>query len=158
MGLGTLLGPEGTNLGAASALVAGGAGLVCSMGRDRSVEPLLRRCWSVRLRVGGLVGVCGGRRWNRGRGFTRCLRTAQWTRASLVFASCSSSSVSFGAQVGWVRMLSQVFKGTRWMPWHQEPKKDVGACDKPRGVGNRTLIRGFPNGETPLESCPVTRT
>ena len=51
----------------------------------------------------------------------------------------------------------QVFKGTRWMPWHQEPKKDVGACDKPRGVGNRTLIRGFPNGETRLESCPVTR-
>jgi hypothetical protein len=43
---------------------------------------------------------------------------------------------------------SQVIKGTRWMPWHQEPMKDVGACDKPRGVGNQTLIRGFPNGET----------
>ena len=43
---------------------------------------------------------------------------------------------------------SQVIKGTRWMPWHQEPKKDVGACDKPRGVGNQTSIRGFPNGET----------
>ena len=42
----------------------------------------------------------------------------------------------------------QVIKGTRWMPWHQEPKKDVGACDKPRGVGNQTSIRGFPNGET----------
>ena len=42
----------------------------------------------------------------------------------------------------------QVIKGTRWMPWHQEPMKDVGACDKPRGVGNQTLIRGFPNGET----------
>jgi hypothetical protein len=26
--------------------------------------------------------------------------------------------------------------------------KDVGACDMPRGVGNQTLIRGFPNGET----------
>ena len=26
--------------------------------------------------------------------------------------------------------------------------KDVAACDKPRGVGKRTLIRGFPNGET----------
>jgi len=24
------------------------------------------------------------------------------------------------------------------MPWHQEPKKDVGACDKPRLVGNQT--------------------
>jgi hypothetical protein len=42
----------------------------------------------------------------------------------------------------------QVNKGTRRMPWHQEPKKDVGACDKPRGVGNQTLIRGCPNGET----------
>ena len=42
----------------------------------------------------------------------------------------------------------QVIKGTRWMPWHQEPMKDVGACDKPRGVGNQTSIRGFPNGET----------
>ena len=42
----------------------------------------------------------------------------------------------------------QVDKGTRWMPWHQEPMKDVGACDKPRGVGNQTSIRGFPNRET----------
>ena len=23
-------------------------------------------------------------------------------------------------------------KGTRWMPWHQESKKDVNGCDKPR--------------------------
>jgi hypothetical protein len=45
-------------------------------------------------------------------------------------------------------ICGQVFKGTRWMPWHQEPMKDVGACDMPRGVGNQTLIRGFPNGET----------
>jgi hypothetical protein len=42
----------------------------------------------------------------------------------------------------------QVDKGARWMPWHQEPMKDVGACDKPRGVGNQTVIRGFPNRET----------
>ena len=42
----------------------------------------------------------------------------------------------------------QVDKGARWMPWHQEPMKDVGACDKPREVGNQTLIRGFPNRET----------
>src|SRR6476469_4095485 len=45
-------------------------------------------------------------------------------------------------------ICGQVFKGTRWMPWHQEPMKDVGACDKPRGAGNRAVIRGFPNGET----------
>jgi hypothetical protein len=52
--------------------------------------------------------------------------------------------------------VHQVDKGTRWMPWHQEPMKDVGTCDKPRVVGNRTVIRGFPNGATRLESCPVT--
>ena len=53
-------------------------------------------------------------------------------------------------------LCGQVFKGARWMPWHQEPMKDVGTCDKPRGVGNRTVIRGFPNGETRLDSFPVT--
>ena len=68
-----------------------------------------------------------------------CLRTAQWTRASLIFCG-------------------QVFKSKRWMPWHQEPKKDVVACDKPRGVGKRAVIRGCPNGETPHESCRVTCT
>ena len=52
--------------------------------------------------------------------------------------------------------VTQVFKGARWMPWHQEPKKDVGICDKPRGVDNQTVIRGFPNGETRLEASPVT--
>jgi len=104
VGLGTLLGPEGTNLGGLLLASAGWGGRCwfALMGRDRSVEPLLRRCWSVRLRVGGLVGVCGGRRWNRGRGFTRCLRTAQWTRASLVFASrmyCFASGLALGC--GW---------------------------------------------------------
>ena len=54
--------------------------------------------------------------------------------------------------------VNQVFKGARWMPWHQEPKKDVGICDKPRGVDNQTVIRGFPNGETRLEASPVTHT
>ena len=52
--------------------------------------------------------------------------------------------------------VAHVFKGARWMPWHQEPKKDVGICDKPRGVDNQTVIRGFPNGETRLEASPVT--
>ena len=52
--------------------------------------------------------------------------------------------------------VAQVFKGARWMPWHQEPKKDVGICDKPRGVDNKTVIRGFPNGGTRLEASPVT--
>ena len=34
------------------------------------------------------------------------------------------------------------------MPWYQEAMKDVGSCDKLRGVATRTLIRRFPNGET----------
>lgn len=42
----------------------------------------------------------------------------------------------------------EVFKGTWWMSWHQEPMKDVGDRDRPRGVVNLAVIRGFPNGET----------
>ena len=34
-------------------------------------------------------------------------------------------------------LLWSSFKSKRWMPWHLEPKKDVGICDKPRGVDNR---------------------
>lgn len=49
----------------------------------------------------------------------------------------------------------QVVEGIRWMPWHQEPMKDVGGCVKPRGVASQTLIRGFPNGGTWPESCRV---
>jgi hypothetical protein len=99
---------------------------------------------------GGVVGAVSG----------RTLRTAQWTRASsdsVVQSLCRSAhSMSFRA---WVCgfLCGQVFKGTRWMPWHQEPMKDVGGCDKPRGAVNRALIRGFPNGGTPHQSCGVTR-
>ena len=121
----------------------------------------LARCWVLReqprggcclgrdLRFGRTAGllVCslwGGWTWLVGAGWSKvaggCLRTAQWTRASLN------------------DLCGQVFKCTGWMPWHQEPKKDVVACDKPRGVGKRTVIRGSPNGETPHESCRVTRT
>ncbi len=85
-----------------------------------------------------LVGGCRGWAWSCGGVAARMLRTSQWTRASLF-------------------SVAQVFKGARWMPWHQEPKKDVGICDKPRGVDNQTVIRGFPNGETRLEASPVTR-
>jgi len=44
--------------------------------------------------------------------------------------------------------LGQVIKGSRWMPWRQEAKKDVVSCDKPRLAANRRLSRGFPNGAT----------
>ncbi len=55
-------------------------------------------------------------------------------------------------------ICGQVFKGARWMPWHQEPMKDVGGRDRPRGAVNRALIRGCPNGETRQSSWAVTRT
>jgi hypothetical protein len=45
-------------------------------------------------------------------------------------------------------LYDQEIKGTRWMPWRQEPMKDVGGCDKPGGDADQSLIPGFPNGET----------
>ena len=47
--------------------------------------------------------------------------------------------------MGW---SDQVNKGTWWMTWRLEAMKDVGTCDKPRGVGNQTVIPGFLNGAT----------
>src|SRR3712207_7599919 len=64
----------------------------------------------------------------------------------MLWILCSVAAFGWWVGVGFV--CGQVFKGTRWMPWHQEPMKDVGACDKPRGAGNRAVIRGCPNGET----------
>ena len=50
----------------------------------------------------------------------------------------------------------QATKSQRWMPWRQMPMKVVGGCEKPRGAVYQALIRGSPNGETRLGSCPVT--
>ena len=47
-----------------------------------------------------------------------------------------------------LRLYDQVKKCIRWMSWRRMAKKDVVACDKPRGAGKQALIRGFPNGET----------
>ena len=136
VGLGTLLGPEGT----------GGSPLRTSDSRSRPsgwdlrvhgtapfVERPARRQHA--LRADGGTGTRRDRVWTP----ARTLRTAQRTRASKI-------------------LCGQVNKGARWMPWHQEPMKDVGGCDKPRGAANRAVIRGFPNGETRQESCPVTHT
>ncbi len=46
--------------------------------------------------------------------------------------------------------VAKLKKGVRWMSWHREATKDAAACDKPREVGKRTLIRGSPNAETRL--------
>ena len=51
---------------------------------------------------------------------------------------------------------TQVIKGQRWMPWRQEPMKDVGGCEKLRGGAYQPSIRRYPNGETPHPSWGVT--
>ena len=53
------------------------------------------------------------------------------------------ASIFFVCFVGFL-----VFVGVWWMPWCLELMKDVVACDIPWGVGERALIRGFPNGVT----------
>ena len=40
------------------------------------------------------------------------------------------------------------------MPRHQISMKDVANCDKLRRAVKQALTRRFPNGVTPLESCP----
>jgi hypothetical protein len=50
----------------------------------------------------------------------------------------------------------QVIKSQRRMPWRLKPMKDVGGCDKPRGVAYQAWIRGRPNGETRHPSWGVT--
>ena len=88
------------------------------------------RCWVLRERP---LGPLGQDRLQRPKGAD--------SRDRPYLENCTvDASITF--------RICQVSKGARWMPWHQEPMKDVGACDKPRVVGNQTLIRGFPNGET----------
>ena len=109
-------------------------------------SPGWARCWVPRerapcpgLRFAGRGCHGADARWRPGA--VRFLRTAQWTRASILGSPALGGGVC-------VVFLCQVFKGTRWMPWHQEPMKDAGACDMPRGAGSQAVIRGFPNGET----------
>ena len=55
--------------------------------------------------------------------------------------SDSGGPISWSAQTAADRLVSccggQATKGTRWMPWRQEPMKDVAGCVKPRGVASR---------------------
>lgn len=92
----------------------------------------------LRVRPYGLLSVAGP-------GKDPCQRvvTGGWS----LFENCTVDASICG----------QVFKGARWMPWHQEPMKDVGGHDRPRGVVNQALIRGCPNGETRQSSWAVTR-
>ena len=91
---------------------------------ERLARMLPAPFWCVLLFVGcvGVGGVCGG-----------------------LFVICIVVVSIFCFLVVWFCL---VLLGIRWMPWHQELMKDVAACDMPRGVGERALIRGCPNGGT----------
>ncbi len=52
-------------------------------------------------------------------------------------------------------LYGQANKRIRWMPWQLEAMKDVGACEKLRGVGNQTVIRRCPNGGTHLPKVGI---
>ena len=77
-----------------------------------------------------------------GRASLRTLKTAQPYQQTGITRCCVDP------RVGEAPDHRQDRKGTRWMPWHQESMKGVDGCDKPRGVAEQTVIRGFPNGET----------
>ena len=42
---------------------------------------------------------------------------------------------------------NQAKKSARWMPWHQEPKKDVASCDKPWRAVSRRRTMDFRMGQ-----------
>lgn len=114
----------------------------------------------------------GVERWGVGFGcwWARCWVSEGTGRCCGGFFGCRSRctpACGLGVAGGWLlfenctvdaSICGQVFKGARWMPWHQEPMKDVGGRDRPRGAVNRAVIRGCPNGETRQSSWAVTRT
>ena len=53
---------------------------------------------------------------------------------------------------------NQAKKSARWMPWHQEPKKDVVSCDKPWGAASRHRTMDFRMGKSGQSNVwsPVT--
>jgi hypothetical protein len=70
-------------------------------------------------------------------------RPSYWFSASGARAHLENSIVAKASV-----LYDQEIKGTRWMPWRQEAKKDVGGCDKPGEDADQSLIPGCPNGET----------
>lgn len=119
-------------------------------------------------RVGGCEycsSECGKHDLRAGSGRARCWVSEGASVACPSDAGPSALGLRFGVMGGWslfenctvdASICGQVFKGARWMPWHQEPMKDVGGHDRPRGVVNQALIRGCPNGETRQSSWAVT--
>ena len=122
-------------------------GASCWVLREQALVGLFLGAWSCR-RDCPRVGVC------------RC----GWVGWSL-FENCTVDASIFWrhAPVGVCCLLitdcfGQVAEGGWWMPWHQEPMKDVGGRDSPGGAVNQASIPGFPNGVTRHQSCGVTRT
>ncbi len=97
--------------------------------------------------AGGVERVCGG--WLCG--WARCWVVRAWLLLRVVCLRLLVENCTVDASI-----CGQVFKGARWMPWYQEPMKDVGGRDSPRGVVNRAVIRGFPNGGTRQSLWAVT--
>src|SRR5690606_34924131 len=114
--------------------------------------------WLIGWLVVGLSGWwvevlgCGWRRW------VVVVGVGVWGVVLAILAgACRVVCVGWVCGVGfdlWIVCASVLFLwwpsecGTRWMPWHQAPMKDVGGRDRPRGAANRALIRGCPNGGT----------
>ena len=91
--------------------------------------------------------------WGAAGGWWFCLPGEDMGRGLLVPGCCVVAGWVWWFDL-WIVCASILFLwwssecGIRWMPWHQAPMKDVGGRDSPRGVVNRAVIRGCPNGET----------
>ena len=115
-------------------------------------------CWVLRDRAtesfSGWGLLCGGSGLgliaaNRAR--VVCRRRCRWVACPYVENCIVDASILNTHVCVFELFCGQVSKGARWMPRYQEPMKDVGGCDKPRGAVNQAVIRGCPNGETQLE-------
>src|SRR4051794_12652965 len=69
-------------------------------------------------------------------------------RCSLLVGSRARAHLENSIATSTHVLFDQENKSTRWMPWRQEPMKDVGGCDKSRGGADQPLIRESPNEET----------
>ena len=77
-------------------------------------------------------------------------RLTRWVTLSPNLENCTDSQTNMGITDPELSSSGfdhrQDMKGTRWMPWHQESKKGVDDCEKPRLGVEQPLTRGFPNG------------
>ena len=67
--------------------------------------------------------------------FVEMCREAKASSKELESKCCKVCSLPYTG--GILRLYGQANKRTRWMPWRSEAMKDVAACEKARGVGNK---------------------